>query len=154
MARWNGSPRVSTCAKLIGKIWTKWVTGFRCLLLKSERSELFFNRRIPSFMRESYYYDSLQEELVVNPTPEILRIMNDLKRNLIMLRKSIWPLREVISGLQRVESPLIQESTGIYGMNFKYFPELGWKWSYPLVLLGMVFIGVSMLVYFRRKKWF
>jgi len=58
--------------------------------------------------------ESLEEELVANPTPEILGIMNDLKRNLIMLRKSIWPLREVISGLQRVESPLIQKSTDIY----------------------------------------
>jgi len=33
---------------------------------------------------------------------------------LIFLRKSVWPLREVISGLQRTESLLIRESTGFY----------------------------------------
>jgi magnesium transporter len=42
---------------------------------------------------------------------------------------------------------------GIYGMNFKYMPELEWKWGYPLILLVMFTIGISMLFYFKRKKW-
>jgi magnesium transporter len=42
---------------------------------------------------------------------------------------------------------------GVYGMNFKYMPELEWRWGYPLILMVMAFIGISMLVYFRRKKW-
>lgn len=42
---------------------------------------------------------------------------------------------------------------GIYGMNFKYMPELEWKWSYPIVWLVMIIIGVLMGVYFKRKKW-
>ena len=42
---------------------------------------------------------------------------------------------------------------GIYGMNFRYMPELEWHWGYPVILLVMVAIGISMLVYFRRKKW-
>ena len=42
---------------------------------------------------------------------------------------------------------------GIYGMNFKSMPELEWPWGYPVVLLVMFGIGLSMLVYFRRKKW-
>ena len=33
---------------------------------------------------------------------------------MIYLRKSVWPLRELISGLQRIESSLINESTGVY----------------------------------------
>jgi magnesium transporter len=37
-----------------------------------------------------------------------------MKREMISLRKSIWPLREVISGVQRSESSLISETTGIY----------------------------------------
>jgi len=130
------------------------------------------------------------------------------------LRRSVWPLREVISGLQRAESSLIHESTamylrdvydhtiqvidtietsrdvlsgmlniylssisnrmnqvmkvltiiatifipltfiaGIYGMNFEYMPEVRWFWGYPLVLIVMVAVGVSMLFYFRREKW-
>jgi len=42
---------------------------------------------------------------------------------------------------------------GIYGMNFKYMPELEWFWAYPLILVAMVVIGILMLVYCKRKKW-
>lgn len=41
----------------------------------------------------------------------------------------------------------------IYGMNFKYMPELEWRWGYPMVLGGMLFITLGMLFYFRKKKW-
>ena len=133
---------------------------------------------------------------------------------MIFLRKSVWPLREVIGTLERGESSLIQASTdlylrdvydhtiqvidnvetfrdmlsgmldiylssisnrmneimkvltiistifipltfivGLYGMNFKFMPELEWPWGYPLVLLLMSGVTVFMLFYFRRKKW-
>ncbi|WP_235334103.1 magnesium/cobalt transporter CorA [Pelosinus fermentans] len=42
---------------------------------------------------------------------------------------------------------------GLYGMNFKYMPELEWKWGYPAILIIMAFISGCMIVYFRRKKW-
>ena len=156
----------------------------------------------------------IEEALVTQPTTETLREIHSLKREMIFLRKAVWPLREVISSLERGESSLIQESTrvylrdvydhtiqvidsietfrdmvsgmldiylssvsnrlnavmkvltiittlfmpltfiaGIYGMNFKYMPELEWLWGYPLVLLVMLGIGISMLIYFRKKKW-
>jgi len=43
---------------------------------------------------------------------------------------------------------------GVYGMNFKFMPELEWKWSYPILWLFMIGVAGSMLWYFRRKKWF
>ncbi len=156
----------------------------------------------------------LEEELVTRPTPVTLREMHKLKREMIFLRKAVWPLREVIGSLDRGDSPLIKESTiiylrdiydhtiqvidnvetfrdmlsgmldiylssisnrmnevmkvltiiatlfipltfivGLYGMNFKYMPELEWPWGYPLVLLLMLAVAVFMLIYFRRKKW-
>jgi len=156
----------------------------------------------------------LEEEVVTHPTPETLQTVHHLKREMICLRKGVWPLREVISGLERGESSLIKESTriylrdvydhtiqtidtietyrdmvsgmldiylssisnrlnavmkvltiiatifmpltflaGIYGMNFKYMPELEWRWGYPVIWVIMVGIGVSMLLYFRKKKW-
>ncbi|NVM26400.1 MAG: magnesium/cobalt transporter CorA [Desulfobacterales bacterium] len=58
--------------------------------------------------------EDMEEELVTNPTPETLQTIHTLKRELIFLRKSVWPLREVISVLERGESSLINESTGIY----------------------------------------
>jgi magnesium transporter len=42
---------------------------------------------------------------------------------------------------------------GLYGMNFKYMPELEWRWGYPAVLLFMVAVTSGMLIFFRRKRW-
>jgi magnesium transporter len=58
--------------------------------------------------------EEMEEELVTNPMPETLQAIHHLKREMIFLRKSVWPLREVISALERGEPTLIHESTGIY----------------------------------------
>lgn len=42
---------------------------------------------------------------------------------------------------------------GLYGMNFKYMPELEWHYGYALVLLLSASIAGGMLIYFRRKRW-
>jgi magnesium transporter len=158
--------------------------------------------------------EEIEEKLVTNPTSETLHTLHDLKREMVFLRKSVWPLREVINRLERSESPLINKSTcvylrdvydhtiqvidavetfrdmlsgmldiylssvsnrmnevmkvltiiatifipltfiaGIYGMNFRYMPELEQAWSYPAILILMLIMAIVMLVYFRRKKW-
>lgn len=56
----------------------------------------------------------LEDELVLNPVPETLHKIHALKREMILLRKSIWPLRELISSLQREELPQISDSISIY----------------------------------------
>lgn len=43
---------------------------------------------------------------------------------------------------------------GIYGMNFEFMPELKWKWSYPALWVLLIVIFLSMIIYFKRKKWF
>ena len=58
--------------------------------------------------------ESLEEELVSNPTPETLQTIHHLKRELIFLRKSVWPLRELIGGLERGESSLIEQKTTVF----------------------------------------
>jgi len=58
--------------------------------------------------------EGMEQELVTNPTPETLQTLHNLKREMIFLRKSVWPLREVVSRLERGESKLIKDSTGIY----------------------------------------
>ena len=42
---------------------------------------------------------------------------------------------------------------GIYGMNFNYMPELKWQWGYFAVWGVMTLLFISMLFYFKRKKW-
>jgi magnesium transporter len=43
---------------------------------------------------------------------------------------------------------------GVYGMNFKFMPELESAWGYPIVLASMVAITVLIYWWFKRKKWF
>ncbi len=160
------------------------------------------------------HIEELEEELAEDPGAETLRSIHMLKRELIFLRRSVWPLREVVSFLGRGESRLVQQQTlvylrdvhdhtvhvidtiesfrdviggmhdtylssvsnrmnevmkvltifasifipltflaGIYGMNFEYMPELHWRWSYPALLGLMLAAGLSMLAYFRKRKW-
>ena len=58
--------------------------------------------------------EDLEEELVSHPKKETLHRIHELKREMIFLRKAVWPLREVISTLQRGDSPLIKNTTAIY----------------------------------------
>ena len=58
--------------------------------------------------------ESLEEELVGDPSERTLQQIHRLKREMVFLRKSVWPLRELINGLERSESALIEESTGVY----------------------------------------
>ncbi len=158
--------------------------------------------------------ENLQEEVLEDPDPSNLKIIQDTKREMIFLRRSVWPLRETISGLIRSESPLISETVGpylgdvydhtiqvidtiesyrdtvsgtldiylssvsnkmnevmkvltiiatifipltfiagVYGMNFKYMPELEWHWAYFAVWFVFLIVGILMLIGFRRRKW-
>jgi len=159
-------------------------------------------------------FEELEDAVVTNPEPGILPTIYNLKRDMLFLRKSVWPLREAISSLQRTDSPLVTETTkiylrdvydhtiqvienietfrdmssslletylsslsnklneviklltiistifipltflaGLYGMNFKYMPELESAWGYPAILALMLLVMVVMLAYFRRKRW-
>jgi magnesium transporter len=156
----------------------------------------------------------LEEEVITAPTPETVRELHRLKRNMVYLRKAVWPLREVLVSLTRRESKLITEPVviylrdvydhtiqvidtieacrdmlagmldiylstmsnrmnevmkvltviatifmpitfivGLYGMNFKYMPELEWPWGYPAVLALMVLVTGGMMTWFKRRKW-
>jgi magnesium transporter len=158
--------------------------------------------------------EDLESQLVTTPTPATLSQIHHLKRDMIMLRKSVWPLREVISLLQRSESTLIKNTSllyfkdvydhiiqvidnietfrdilsgmldiylssisnrlnevmkvltiiatifipltfiaGVYGMNFKYMPELEWPWGYFMILGVMSTVGLVMVGFFWKKGW-
>lgn len=56
----------------------------------------------------------LEEQLVTAPTPDTLQVVHKLKTYMIFMRKSVWPLREVINRLLDGESTLIKSSTVPY----------------------------------------
>jgi magnesium transporter len=158
--------------------------------------------------------EALEDDLVSDPKPETLQQIHQLKREMIFLRKSAWPLREVVNVLEKSESELIRPATkiflrdiydhaihiidsietyrdmlsgmldiylssvsnrmnqvmkvltiiatifmpltflaGIYGMNFKHMPEIGWSWSYPLLWLIMLGVAGVMIYFFKKKNW-
>lgn len=60
------------------------------------------------------YVEVLELELVSDPGPDTLHKIHELKREMILLRKSVWPMREVTSNLQRDEIPFVGEKVGPY----------------------------------------
>jgi magnesium transporter len=58
--------------------------------------------------------DSVEEELLTEPTPKTLGTIQSVKRELIIIRRSISPLREMLNAILRSESPLIEEKALIY----------------------------------------
>lgn len=58
--------------------------------------------------------EELEDRLVINPQKEDLQLVHRMRRNMILLRKSMWPLREVINYLQRNDHSVIKSSTHIY----------------------------------------
>lgn len=158
--------------------------------------------------------EMLEEDLMVDRGDEISKEVHILKREIIFLRKFIWPLREVINNLQRMESKVMKKATGfflrdlydhtiqvmdtiesyrdiltgiheidlsntskkmneiikvltiitttfipisfitgVYGMNFEHMPGLHWKWGYAMVVVMMGVVSLSMVGYFKAKKW-
>ncbi len=61
-------------------------------------------------------------------------------------------IRKVLTMIATVFIPLTFVA-GVYGMNFKHMPEIGWRWGYPAVLVLMSSIAGVMIAYFRSKRW-
>jgi magnesium transporter len=156
----------------------------------------------------------IEDQIVEKTTPDDLREIHRLRRQMIFLRKAVWPLREVAGRCQHGESALIQAATaiffrdvydhivqaidaietdremlsdmldmylssvnfrlnvvmkvltvistiflpltflaGVWGMNFRWMPELWQPWGYPAALGLMFAIGLGMLWFFRRRGW-
>ena len=159
--------------------------------------------------------DDIEEKIQSGSSDSIFSEIQQIKKELIFLRKAVYPLRDALSKLVKGETSFVTDHTtryfadvydhivhlidsldtykdltaslldihfntqnnrmtevmkvlavistifipltfivGVYGMNFEYMPELKTKWGYPLTWLVMIGIGGSMLLYFRKKKWF
>jgi len=55
--------------------------------------------------------EDLEAELVSDPKEETLHLIYKLKKEMLFLRKSVWPLREVVGSLQREDFELINDKT-------------------------------------------
>jgi len=158
--------------------------------------------------------EELEEEILNRPSQDSIEQLHALKREILFLRKAVWPLREMAQSLEREDHILISDVVrpylrdvydhtihiieiidsyrdllsglldlymttisntmnnvmkvltiiatifipitfvaGIYGMNFKYMPELEFEHGYFYALGLMGAITMVMIVYFHRKRW-
>ena len=65
--------------------------------------------------------------------------MNEVMKTLTVVSVFFMPLTFVV---------------GIYGMNFDNMPELHWKYGYFYIIAGMVLLFISMIIYFKKRRWF
>ena len=74
---------------------------------------------------------------------DLIQTRIDVKQNRIMT---------LLTVVTTIFTPLTL-LTGWYGMNFRYMPELEYKWSYPAVILISLSVALGCIVYFKKKKW-
>ena len=76
--------------------------------------------------------------------------LNDLYMSAVSNR-----MNEVMKVLTIIATIFIPLSfiAGLYGMNFEYMPELGYRWAYPIALGSMALAAGGMLYYFWRSGW-
>jgi magnesium transporter len=58
--------------------------------------------------------ESLQERVIADPKPDILKDIHALKRQLLFVRRAVWPLRDAINNLSRSECPFVHEPTKVF----------------------------------------
>jgi magnesium transporter len=65
-------------------------------------------------------------------------------------------MNEIMKTLTIVSSIFIPLTfiAGVYGMNFQNMPELKYPYGYHTVIGGMVFLGIAMVIYFKKRRWF
>lgn len=82
---------------------------------------------------------------------ELLAGLIDLNLSSVSFR-----LNEVMKVLTIISTIFIPLTfiAGVYGMNFRYMPEINWEYGYYATWIVMVVIAVAMVVFFKKKKWF
>jgi len=60
------------------------------------------------------HLEGIEENLLSSPDTEVTQKIHNLKREMLFLRKSAWPLREVVGAFERSDSKLVHRTTGIY----------------------------------------
>ena len=81
---------------------------------------------------------------------EALASLHELHRSLVAQRTN--DVMRLLSVIATIFMPLTFV-VGVYGMNFKWIPELEWAWGYPLVWALMLAISGALLVIFGRRGW-
>lgn len=103
---------------------------------------------------EKYFNDVLDH---VNQVIQDLEAQRELLSGVMDLYNSSlnYRMNNVMKTLTVITTVFIPLTfiVGVYGMNFKYMPELEYLWGYPIVLGVMLFTGIAMYIWMRRQEW-
>jgi len=129
----------------------RMVSSMRDLLYRILNSE-----RLPSFNEHKIYFSDIHDHLlklsdIIDSSREITSDLRDSYLSINTNRMNTHMM--VLTVITTIFIPLTFVA-GIYGMNFKYMPELDWKYGYFIILGVMAFMGISMFLWFKRKGWF
>ena len=80
-------------------------------------------------------------------------LSNIMEVNLSVLSHQMNKVMKVFAMISTIFIPLTFIA-GIYGMNFDFMPELGYKLAYPIVLCGMCLVAIMMIIVFKIHRWF
>jgi magnesium transporter len=56
----------------------------------------------------------IEDRVLARPDPEVIREVHGVKRDLLVLRRAVWPMREVVNGLQREPHECLSDTTRTY----------------------------------------
>ncbi|WGS64563.1 magnesium/cobalt transporter CorA [Marinitoga aeolica] len=110
----------------------------------------------PKLIKDSFkYFKDLYDHTIqiTDISETLINSANDLfDFYLYMVNNKMNSIMKILTIISTIFIPLTL-ITGIYGMNFKYMPELQSKYGYPIVLMVMAIISAIMLYIFKKKKW-
>jgi magnesium transporter len=136
------------------------------------RKQLIFLRRVVVPLRDVFNVLLRREQPIFSR--ETMIYFQDVYDHLIRVTDLIDALREIVGStmdaylsvsgnrmnfvMKRLTSisAILMSVTliaGIYGMNFAFMPELGWRYGYVGALASMLLVALALYFYFRRIKW-
>jgi magnesium transporter len=117
--------------------------------------------------------DMIQEE-TIDVDPEVRRYLRDVRDHVLQVTERLAGFRELLQSILSVNLTLASLAQNeevkkisawaailfaptlvgtIYGMNFRYMPELGWLLGYPFALVLMALISLTLYLVFKRRGW-
>jgi magnesium transporter len=108
-----------------------------------------FNNALDPFLKDLYDH-VIQAAETVDTYREL--VAGIIEINMTVVSNRLNQVMKVLTIISTIFIPLTFIA-GVYGMNFRFMPELEYTPAYFIVLGIMVLIAIGMILFFKRKKW-
>lgn len=119
------------------------------LMIFSKSENKIIRYEVKHFYKDLFDISALAVDAIENYNTLLSEMLN-IYNTMVSLR-----LNDIIKFLTIFSTIFIPLTfiAGIYGTNFKYFPELDYQYAYPIFWMVLIIIAIGMVFYFKRKKW-